>query len=317
LTTALYLAACVFALANGTNTGSTLLATSLTLRSVRPGAALVLVMAGVAAGPLAGTGVATTLAGELVRWDSPSSRLGMLIAVLTSILVVLTLSRLRIPTSLTLALLGGIAGSGVTLGEPVAWSKVVFVLGMMALAPIVGGVIVALLIRIVAPSVRTGNAGRALRHTHVLAFSFLAFSYGANDGQKMLAVFAVAAGPVSGAVPLVWWQLGACALLFGAGTMLGVARMSRTVNTGVLPARPLDLLTTEVATGGAMLLGSAVGAPVGMAQTLSGSLVGAGLAQGMRRVRWNEASRIATAWLATLPVAFGLSALAGAAVSLV
>lgn len=49
--------------------------------------------------------------------------------------VVAVLSRLGIPTSLTLALVGGLTGAGLGFGLPVLWSSVWFVLAMAAIAP--------------------------------------------------------------------------------------------------------------------------------------------------------------------------------------
>lgn len=316
MTIALYIAACAFALAHGTNTGSTLLSMGLTIRSLRPALALFIMMLGVALAPvLLGTAVATTLAGDLVGWDADSGAVGMLTAVITSIVVVFVLGWFGIPTGLTLALLGGIAGFGFASGDPVAWPTITVVLVLMALAPVVGGIGSAVLIRVIAPVLRWGDAGRTLRGTHIGAFTILAVAYGANDAQKMLAVFSVAAGAVSGAVPLVWWQLCAAAALFGLGTALGLGRMARTISTGVMPVRTLDAVATEVSTAGAMLTSSLFGAPVGLAQTLSGSLVGCGLTKGVGRIRWQTASKVGAAWVATLPAAFLISAAVGAVVS--
>ena len=48
-----------------------------------------------------------------------------------------------------------------------------------------------------------------------------------------------------------------------------------------------------------------------LAQTLTGSLVGAGGSQGWGRVRWGQVGTIIVAWGVTLPLAFTLAAAAG------
>jgi inorganic phosphate transporter, PiT family len=312
VTTALYLAAGAFALVHGLNTGATMLATTLTVDTLRPRVALVIMTLGIVVAPIVlGTAVATTLATNLVAWDADTGAVGMLAAVTGSIVVIFALSRMGVPSSLTLALIGAMAGFGVVAAETVNWSALAVVMLMIAIAPVIGGLLSALLFRMIVPLSRTMEAGKAVRAVHAAAFSLLCMAYGANDGQKMLAVFAVAAGTVSGAVPVVWWQLAIAGALYAVGTMLGLPRMAATVGTGVLAVRPVDAAVTGVSTSAAMLVSTSVGAPVGLAQTLSGALIGSGMTQGIRRVRWRAVGKIGSAWVATLPAAFAIGALAG------
>lgn len=318
MSAALLVAAFAFALVHGTNTGATLLATGVALPSISPLVGLAIMVAGVAAAPfIVGTAVAGTVANDMVESDSPHGRVGMLAAVIVTILLVAFLSHLRIPTSLTLALVGAIAGFGFGARDEVHWDVVIKVLLMMAVAPVFGAVIAALVTRVIAPMILHANAGRSLRIVHVGAFCLLSFSYGANDSQKMLAVIAIAAGTSQGSVPAVGWQIAVASVLFAIGTVLGVARMSKTVSRGILPARPLDIVSTEASTAAAMLISTTVGAPIGLGQTLSGALIGSGMSQGTRRVRWREVSRIITAWIVTLPGSFLVAGGIGLAGSLV
>lgn len=307
------LVAVAFALVNGANTGATLLATSLSLTTISHPVGLLLLAGGVIAGPLlAGTAVATTFARQMAPSAQSGGEIAMLCSVLVTLVVVAGLTRLGIPTGLTLALVGALAGYAVASGSGVAWSSVGKVLAMMALAPIVGGALSYLVVSVLARHVRSRHAGRSLGRMHLWAFPLLAIGYGASDGQKMLAIAAVAlgtAGPhgVSAAMP----DLLVLGLLFGVGSAAGLRSMSRRVGRGVLPVRPLYAVTSETATSVALLASASVGAPVGVAQTLTGSLVGAGGSQGWGRVRWGQVGAIATAWGVTVPLAFTLAAMAG------
>jgi len=316
VTIALVSAAVIFALVNGVNTGAALLAMAIRTDYVSPLLCLVVMVGGVFIAPYVfGTAVATTLAVELVDSNRVAAQAGMLTAVLVAIVVVGVLSMIRVPTSLTLSLVGAIAGFGWAFGENVQWWIVLKVLGMMAIAPMFGGLGAALFTRVIAPLLRSRDAGRFLKGFHALAFAFMSLSYGANDAQKMLAVFAVATGVTAGAVPAIGWQVALCSALFGVGSFVGVGRMSRTLGTGVLLSRPLDVVSAEISTAAAMLVSTSAASSVGLGQALSGSLIGSGLAQGLRRVRWREVSRIVMAWAATLPASLALSATAGWLVS--
>ena len=315
--TALFATAVVFAVVNGTNAGGALLSTGLTLRSIRPVVGLVVLMVAVFAAPLlVGTQVATTLAQRLVTLDGQSGQLALMIAVISCSVVTGVLSRRGLPNSLTLGLVGAIVGVGFGAGLPVQWGMIGAVLGAAALAPVVGIAGAYLLSVIMGWLVRTQDTGRLIRRWHVVAFTLQCVAYGANDGQKMLAVFAVVAGTMNSGVEAVWWQLGLIALLFGLGAAVGVRRLAATIGNGVLPMRPEDAVTAETTTAGVVLGSAVLGAPVGLAQTLSGSLIGCGIRHGYRRVRWRQATKILMAWISALPTTFGLAAALGAAAAL-
>lgn len=312
----LFVAAAAFAVVNGANDGGALLSVGLTVRSIRPALGVALLSVSVAAAPLlVGTGVATTLSERLVVLDGEAGQLALLVAVVVAVGVTALLSRRGLPTSLTLALVGGIAGVGVGGRLPVSWRAVALVLVVAAVAPLVGMLAAVVLVRGAQRLPARGDLGRRIRGMHVVAFGLQCVAYGSNDGQKMLAIFAVAAGSAGAGVVPVAWQLAAIAILFGLGTVLGVRRFAGTIGSGVLAVRPSDAVATELAAASVVFGTGALGAPVSMTQALSGALVGCGLTHGYGRVRWRAAARIAMAWLLTLPTCFSAAAVAGLATS--
>ncbi|MBW3609737.1 MAG: inorganic phosphate transporter, partial [Actinobacteria bacterium] len=181
--------------------------------------------------PLFGTAVATTVATSLVgtvEQDGSTPQLAFLVAVLTAVLVVAALARLGLPTSLTLALIGGITGAGLGLGLPVAWQAVGVVLLIGLAAPLVGGFVAWLLIRLLRHAPIGGHASR-LGWAHRTAFGAQCLAYAANDGQKALAILAVAAGTVGPPVAPRLEQLSLIALFFGIGLLVGLPRIAATV----------------------------------------------------------------------------------------
>lgn len=311
MTVALVVLAVAFAVVNGANTGATLLATSLTLTSIGHPVGLVLLAAGVVAGPLlVGTGVATTFVGQLQAPGAAGAEVAVVCTVAVTLVVVFALTRLGIPTGLTLAFVGALAGYAVASGADAPWASVGKVLAMMAAAPLLGGLIGYVVVSVVARHLRTRHAGRSLARMHLWTFPLLALGYGASDGQKMLAVAAVATAtvPAHGTVLADLPVLLALGILFALGSAAGFRRMATRVGRGVLPVRPLYAVTAEAATSAALLGSAAVGAPVGVAQTITGSLVGAGGSQGWGRIRWDQVGTIVIAWVVTLPLAFAVAA---------
>lgn len=296
----------VFAVVNGANDGSAMLAASLKPQGLRIITAVVVVSAAVAIVPVVlGTRVADTLATGLVAAPQAQAQWLVGFGVTAAMLVVGLLTGAGFPTSLTLGVVGGIVGAGLGCGLPVVWPSVTRVLAFGIAAPVVGALVAQAIAR-VAPFVGAQNNGWLIAMRR-LAFALQAGAYAANDGQKMLAVLAVTA---SGAVS---WTLGAVAILFALGTIVGLPTAARTLGVQVLRSGPREQITAQLSASAAVFGSAALGMPVSMTQAVSGALVGTGLRRGLRRIRWRVAARLALAWLLTLPTA----ALVGLALALV
>ena len=303
--------AVAFAVVNGLNDGGAVLAVGLRVDGVQPLAGLVLIATGVAIVPLlVGTAVATTLASRLVSFDGASGREAMIVAVVAAVVVTGVLGSRGLPTSLTLGLVGAIAGAGVGAGLPVQWPAVLVVLLLAAVAPVVGLLLARVLVAAVTVRSPTAPVHAVARRWHLAGFGLLCVAYGANDGQKMLAVMAIATGAVasSGAVDLGVGQLAAVAVAFLVGATVGLPRMAGTMATGMTQLRAPEAAITEVASAGVVLATGALGSPVSMTQAIAGGLVGTSIPRGWGSIRWGEVARVGGAWVITLPATFAVAA---------
>ncbi|MBE1586361.1 anion permease [Nonomuraea angiospora] len=283
----------LFAVVSGVNDGGALLATGLKLPSVRPATGILVLVVLVAVVPLVTHQVAVTFTTRLASFQAPGGKIAMTVAVISALAVVTALSMKGLPTSLTLAVVGGLTGAGLGWGLPVSLGSVVLVLAFGMAAPFAGGLLGWLLVRVLL--ITTSADG--LRRWHQVGFLLQSLAYAANDGQKMLAVFMIVLG-FSGA-PLPYTSL--VAVLFGLGTMYGLPRAGRTLGRELIASRPPHGVAAELAAGTAVIACAAVGMPVSMTQAIAGGLIGAGVAQGGGRVRWYATGKIVAAWLLTLP----------------
>lgn len=318
--------ALVLVVLSGANDGGVISALGIRFAVIEYGW-LLLIMAGalVAVPLLLGTAVADTLAAGLIDTSVPGSGWVFLVGVAAGLATVLVLGRLGLPTSITLALIGGLAGAALGAGAAFDWARVGRVLLIGAAAPAVG-LLLGMLIERLARVVLVRGSGRLLRVLQVVGFVLLCGAYAANDGQKMLAVAAIAlAGlPTSSDLPaapmiLAPDQVGpraavlaGCAALFCTGLLWRLRRVSRRIGFDLAQVRPVDAVAAEFAGSTAVVTSSAFGAPVSLTQALAGGLVGASGSAGLRRVRWAAAGRIGAAWLVTLPA----SAVAAAVLAL-
>ncbi|MGW1225498.1 anion permease [Streptomyces sp. NPDC001478] len=314
-TIALVITALAFVLVCGANDGASLLAMAVRHGSGSAVPVLLMLTAAVALGPaLFGVRVARTFTDGLVPADAGRPALVFLAGATAAVGLVVLLTWRGIPTSITLAVLGALAGAGSGLGERPQWARLGLVLGIAAAAPLAGAAAGFALGRGARRMPATPGMPRLVRGAHLVAFGCQCLAYAANDGQKMFAVAAVAsAGHVAGSLdaPPGLLPALAVALVFAVGAVLSLRRVSGGASVRLLAARPWQVASAEMASSATVLSSAALGAPVSMTQTVIGGLVGAGASEGGRRVRWQFAVPLVTAWGVTLPAAYAAGLLAG------
>ncbi|MEU7003402.1 inorganic phosphate transporter [Nonomuraea sp. NPDC046570] len=309
--------AVLFVLVCGANDGAALLA--LALRFPRGGTVSGLLsmllppLALVTVPLLLGYGVAEAFTTRLAVLTGPRGQAAFLAGVVVALIVVGVLSARGLPTSLTLAVIGGISGAGLGAGLAVPWWALGSVLATGLAAPAVG---LALGYLLGAGSRRVPGTGRmpALVYgTHLLAYTAQCVAYAVNDGQKMFAVVSMATG-VAGPPGIPGGWLAAVAALFALGALTSLTGVGERLGRGLVLARPLHIASAETAAAAAVLGSSVLGSPVSMTQSLSAGVVGAAASEGARRVRWQGVLNLGAAWLVTLPSAALLGFAAGLAV---
>jgi PiT family inorganic phosphate transporter len=148
----------------------------------------------------------------------------------------------------------------------------------------------------------TPRINGAFRLGQIGTAALLALSYGANDAQKTIGLFALAATTVSGAaftIPL--WAVALSVAVTALGVLTTGGRLIRTLGSKFYRIRPVHGLTAQLAAAGVILAATAVGGPVSTTQVVSTSILGAGAAQRLNMVRWRVATDILWAWVLTLP----------------
>ncbi|MBX6370879.1 MAG: inorganic phosphate transporter [Acidothermus sp.] len=299
--------AALFAVVTGANDGAAIVASGLRVSFLRPLTALLVLVAGVLISPLLfGTEVAATLSHRLVTFKADGGRTAFALGLLAALLVVGVLTAMGRPTSLTVALIGGIAGAGLGYGLPVAWTTVGRVLVFGLLSPLFGGLVGLGLARMLRHAPPLQHMPLVMRVGTLLGYGLLALAYGANDGQKMLAVFAVAQSG-NGHIKADALTLGLTGLCFVAGAAASLPRLASRLGAELLRVRPLHAMTAQTASAAAAFGSALAHAPVSMTQSLAASLVGSGASEGSRRVRWRAVSRLGMAWVVTLPASIAVS----------
>lgn len=310
--------AATFAVVTGANDGGALLATGLKLRGLRTLSAIGTLALFILLAPLVfGSKVAQTFVSRLVTSHGSADRLPLLLGIAAAVVVVVVLTRAGLPTSLTLAVIGGITGAGLGYGLPVSLGAAGTVLAVGMAAPFVGGVLGYLISRLTEVAPSRPSVAATITRLHRVAFVLQCLAYGVNDGQKMLAVLVIATGTGASAFAPGLGSMALLALFFVLGVLLGLPRVAGSLGDGLMAVRPVHAVSAEFAGALSVLGSAAIGVPVSMTQSLAGGLVGAGISQGHGRIRWQAARRIWLAWLMTLPASVLVAALAALSVRVV
>lgn len=218
-----------------------------------------------------------------------------------------------IPSSSTHALIGGLLGATLVTKGPQAilTSGLPVVVLPLFLAPIAGLILGFAINRLLIFSLRnTGpHVNVFLRHFQIITLLMLAMSNSANDAQKsmgMIALGLVLAGKISTfTIPI--WVVILCAFSLSFGASRGDWRQIRKLGSKIYHIRPLNALSSQLASSGLILAASALGMPVSTPHVISTALLGAGASERVNKVRWQVAGNMATTWVITIPATMFVS----------
>jgi PiT family inorganic phosphate transporter len=310
--------ALVYGYLNGLHGSAAIVSTMISSRALGPRQALLLAALGITAGPfLLGVAVASTIGAELVNVNDETANVviaGLLGAILWSSITFW----LKIPSSISQSLIGGLIGAVWVGSQDVMTSGLSKTLLSLFLSPALGILIgfgfVRLFYRLCASA--TPHVNLWFKRGQVLVSLLMAVAFGANDGQKIMGVITlglVATGFTSTFyVPM--WVVAFTAAAIGIGTLMGGWRLIHTLGGKFYKIRPIHGFGAQLASGMVILSAAVLGGPVSGSQVVTSAIVGAGSADRIQKVRWGVAQHILMGWLLTLPFSALVGALAYVAI---
>ena len=301
--------ALVFDFFNGFNDSASIVATAIASRAMSPRRALVFTAVSQFIGPfLFGVAVANTVGQGLVEPHAVTVPV-----VLAGVLAAIIWNRITwwfaLPSSSSHALVGGLMGAVILSGgfSAIHLDGLIKVLLALFLAPPLGFIAGFIILRWFFFIARDASPriNFMFRHGQMLTCIGLGLSHGTNDSQKTMGIITL--GLVSaGVIPnfdVPFWVIAVSAAAISFGTMLGGWRLIRTVGGRMYTVRAVHGFTAHIASTIVIMGAALLGGPVSTTQVISSTIMGAGAAERVSKVRWGVAQEMVIAWGLTIPAA--------------
>ena len=307
-----------FTYTNGFQDGSSVAATAIGCRALKPYQAILVVSAAEFCGALFGGSAVANAIQSITSFPDQPSLLPVLASGMTAAIVWNFFTRaIKVPSSSTHALVGGVVGAIVTqsgsfryiiMGTPDhlmhangLWKVIL----SLIISPLIGfgAGYLALCLALILLSRATTRINKSIKTAQWFVVPLLAFGHGANDTQKAMGIILLALNAIGtehlDSIP-TWVRI-----ITGGAMVLGIASLApgivKQVGTGIYRLRPIHALMAQISAASVILTGSATGGPVAASQIIASSVVGVGSAQRLKGVHWKVAQDMVAAWFFTIP----------------
>ena len=307
ITIAIIVLAILFDISNGYNDAANAIATVVSTRVLTPAKAVLLAVVMNILGAFLTTAVAKTIGKGIV---DPTAVTGLVIlsALVAGFLWNTLMTFFGLPVSASHALIGGLVGAsvsygGITILNTSGLTKIFTALLISPVFGLVFGFIVMSLILKFLGNLPPHTINKYFGKLQILSASFMAFSHGSNDAQKVMGIITLSlvSGGFLKSVEVPFWVILLCALAMGLGTAVGGWKVIKTLGVSMLKLEPVHGFAAETSATAIILGCSHFGLPVSTTHVIATSIMGVGATKRLSAVRWGIGKKIVNAWILTLP----------------
>ncbi|MFZ5906480.1 MAG: inorganic phosphate transporter [Nitrospirota bacterium] len=299
--------AILFDISNGYNDAANAIATVVSTRVLKPSQAVLLAGFLNVLGAFMTTAVAKTIGKGVV--DPKAITEGVVAAALLSGFIWNTaMTRVGLPVSASHALIGGLIGASISHGGTTILNMhgLTTIFLSLLLSPLFGilfGYAFMRFILAVCANLSTSTVNKYFGKLQIVSASFMAFSHGSNDAQKVMGIITLSlvSGGYLHSVEVPFWVILACALAMGLGTAVGGWKVIKTMGVNMLKLEPVHGFAAETSATAVILGASHFGLPVSTTHVIATAIMGVGSTKRLTAVRWGIGKKIINAWIFTLP----------------
>ena len=312
---------------NGFHDAADMIATAIASHEVRASVAIILVGLFTFLGPLlAGLAVADTV-GTFVDISGVEVKYAqsvVIAALLAAVSYNLITWYFGLPSSSSNSLAGGLVGAGLKVvgASHIHWGVEALMQGRLeGLMKVVAGLFVSPLFAFIMGFLVLKFFLWAFRRftikikpffvvTQYVTISWLAFSHGANDAQKGMAIIGMMllASGYTSTFHIPFWGVILCTSAITIGTIFGGWNIVKTLGFRIYKIRLLDSVANQISAALTNTIATSIGAPTSTTQVVTAALLGNGSARNPRRVNWLVARDIVLGWLFNIPTSMLLGA---------
>jgi len=303
--------ALVFSFWTGFTDAAYAISTIIGTRTLKPIQAVALSTVGNFIGMMFGSAVAITIGKGIISEAAASGE--VIIAALAGALIFDIISSwiYSLPISETHVLIGGLVGAGAAAH---GWgvvkvqgiiSKVIVPMIFspfiaMGIAFLIGAFVIRMFRKVIASKIN-----KYFKRLEIVSALFFSITDGTNDAQKIMGIMTVLLlyyGYLSEFI-IPFWVIIASYITLSLGTFLGGWKIVKTMATKITKLKPYQGFSVGV--GSSLILGitAIFGLPVSSTHVANGSIMGVGLCQRKKAVKWGTTRKIVWAWILSMPLA--------------
>lgn len=317
LTILIVIFALVFDFINGFHDTANAIATAVSTNALKPRQAIILASIMNFIGAMTFTGVAKTISSEIVDpFTLPNGSVVILAALLAAITWNLITWYYGIPSSSSHAIIGAIAGASIVAAgvEALNYNGFTSILKALFYSPIIAfifGYLLFSLFKLIFQDLNLSKTNQRFRIFQIFTAAAQAYAHGMNDAQKTMGIITMAL-MVNGSLTtneIPFWVQLTSALAMGLGTSVGGWRIITTVAGNIMKIRPINGVAADLS-GALIIFGASyLHIPISTTYIISSSIMGVGVSQRLKGVKWGTVQRILRTWAITLPISALLAGL--------
>jgi PiT family inorganic phosphate transporter len=300
----------------GANDVANSVSTSVGSRAITLRQALIIVLVLIPVGAIFfGKGVTRTIGKGIVSIDSiqdPNIVVAGALAALLSAGLWLTIATWRgLPVSTTHSIVGAMLGFGLAMGgtSEIQWGVMQKIVLSWIISPFLGAAVAFLGYTIMVRHILLKRGAdmwkmeKVFGYLQVFSAMYVAFAFGSNDVANAIGPVYMLLSATANGEPnmLLLLAIGAGGIVLGAATW--GYKVIDTVGKRVTEINPTRGFTAEFAGASIILVNSYFGLPISTTHTVVGSIIGVGLARGIKALNLAIIYRIIGSWLITVPMA--------------
>ncbi len=236
-------------------------------------------------------------------------------ALLSAIIWNLSCTTFGLPVSASHALIGGLVGSALGIGEfqKVHWNNVLKIFLLLLFVPLLSFFTAYILTKILRILLMGANIKikKLFKHLEVFTSYLYALSHGTNDGQKAVGLITfsliILGFSNQNIIFSPKWVIFLCALSLSLGIMFGSWKVIKTVGIKIYKIKDLNGVVSQFTSGMIIYIASICGLPLSTTHVFTTSVMGTGAAERVKGVRWWLSRDIFLAWLLTIPITATIS----------